>query len=194
MTVSWGRRHAGSCLHYTDRLAAPIAVALELGQAWEQEPFPAPVVPIDPVNSLQEARARMGWAVEHGSFTLIGFSERPDGEDFRALESPPAQLVREREETTLLVRDVQAAAVLARHPGARSVPDLAWIRFDVSMDWDLVGFLALVSGELARAGVPIGAVCGFHRDHVFVAHEHLAKAREALDRLFPKSDSSARAG
>jgi hypothetical protein len=152
------------------------------------------VVPVDPVKSLQEARARMAWAVEDGSFTLIGFAERPDGEDFRSLESPPAQLVRERDETTLLVRDVDAAAVLARHPGARSVPDLAWIRFELAMGWDLVGFLALVSGELARAGVPIGAVCGFHRDHVFVARTHLATARATLDRLFPESDSSARAG
>ncbi len=136
----------------------------------------------------------MAWAVEDGSFTLIGFPEAPHAEDLALLSSPPAQLVRERDETTLLVRDVHAAAVLARHPSARSVADLAWVRFEVAMGWDLVGFLALVAGELARSGVPIGAVCGFQRDHLFVARAHLATARAVLDRLFPKGDPSAAAG
>ena len=40
------------------------------------------------------------------------------------------------------------------------------------MGWELVGFLALVTGRLAAAGVPLGAVCGFQRDHLFVAERH----------------------
>jgi hypothetical protein len=58
------------------------------------------------------------------------------------------------------------------------------VRFDLPMDWQVVGFLALVTGELAKAGVSVGAVCGFHRDHLFVAGHNLPKAEAALGRLF----------
>ena len=56
------------------------------------------------------------------------------------------------------------------------------------MNWDLVGFLALVAGKLAEAGVPIGAVCGFSRDHLFVAERFLERTRAVLTTLFPEAD------
>jgi hypothetical protein len=149
---------------------------------------------MEPVKSLQEALARMTWTVEEGTFALIGFSESPDASDLACLTRPPAQLVREREETTLLVRDERTAEVIARHAGARVERDLAWIRFETPMEWEVVGFLALVSSELSRSGVPIGAVCGFSRDHLFVARARLPAAREALARLFPEGDRRPRAG
>ena len=95
--------------------------------------------------------------------------------------------MREEDETTLLVRAEELAGVLARHPGARVERDLAWIRFEQPMGWELVGFLAKVSGALAEAGVPIGAVCSHRRDHVFVARARLDDARAALRRLFPEA-------
>ena len=150
--------------------------------------------PPEPVRSLQEALAGMTFTVEPGEFHLIGFPGPPSGADLEALASPPAQLVREREETTLLLAGDRAEAVLARHPGARVERDLAWIRFETPMAWDLVGFLALVTGTLARAGVPIGAVCGFSRDHLFVARRHLPTARKALERLFAGGDSGGALG
>ena len=90
-------------------------------------------------------------------------------------------------ETSLLVRAEHAADVEARHPDARCEKDLCWIRFETPMDWGLVGFLALVAGRLAEAGVPIGAVCGYSRDHLFVAEKHLAQTRSVLATLFPEA-------
>ena len=127
----------------------------------------------------------MSWRVEPHSFVLIGFREPPLEEDFAVLDHPPAQIVREAEETTLLVRDVDADLVLARHPTARVERDLVWIRFEAPMSWEVVGFLARVTGALAAAGVPLGAVCGFSRDHLFIARKHLEPARAILDELFP---------
>jgi hypothetical protein len=152
------------------------------------------LVPGDPVKSLQEAVGRMAWTVEEDSFALIGFRGAPEAPDLACLSHPPAQLVREPDETTLLVRDARAAEVIARHPDARSERGLAWIRFDTAMGWEVVGFLALVAGELSRVGVPIGAVCGFSRDHLFLARPHLPAARAALERLFPRRDPSPPAG
>jgi len=127
----------------------------------------------------------MTWRAEPQSFALLGFAEPPLAADFAALEQPPAQIVRESDETTLLVRESDAAGVLARHPAARFERDLVWIRFDAPMSWDVVGFLARVTSALAAADVPLGAVCGFSRDHVFVAQKHLGSARAVLDELFP---------
>jgi hypothetical protein len=145
------------------------------------------MVPAEAARVLQDALARMSWSLEPDVFALVGFSEPPSPEDLACLARPPAQVVREIGETTILLRQADAAPVIARHPAARVEHDLAWIRFTTPMSWDVVGFLARVSGALAEAGVPIGAVCGFSRDHVFVARKHLAVAREVLERLFPSS-------
>ena len=56
------------------------------------------------------------------------------------------------------------------------------------MGWEVVGFLARVTGALAAAGVPLGAVCGFSRDHLFVAEAHLERALETLRGSFPQID------
>jgi len=135
----------------------------------------------------------MTWTVETGSFVLLGFPEPPGDADLACLADPPGQIVREAGETTLLVRGEHAPGILARHPRARLQRDLAWIRFDTPMSWNVVGFLALVSRKLAEAGVPIGAVCGFGRDHLFVARERLATASAVLERVFPGGARSASA-
>lgn len=130
----------------------------------------------------------MTWRVEAGRFALFGFAAVPASADWALARDEPFQLIREGGETTLLVRAERAAEVAERHPEARVERDLRWIRFEAPMSWDLVGFLALVSGELAAAGVPIGAVCGYSRDHLFVAESHLEKTRAVLSALFPEAE------
>jgi hypothetical protein len=90
----------------------------------------------------------------------------------------------------LLVAEDRIPEVLARHPRARVERDYAWIRFEAPMGWEVVGFLARVTGALAAAAVPLGAVCGFSRDHLFVARRHLPAARATLTRLFPEVGAS----
>jgi hypothetical protein len=140
----------------------------------------------EPARVLQEAWAKMSWHLERDAFAMIGFPEPPAAEDLAALSRPPAQLVREEFETTLLVRASEAEAILARHPAARVERDFVWVRFETPMSWDVVGFLARVTGALAEAGIPLGAVCGFSRDHLFLSRKHLEPARAVLDRLFPR--------
>ncbi len=47
-------------------------------------------------------------------------------------------------------------------------------------DWNIVGFFAEISRILAEAGIPIGAISAFSRDHVLVKQEDLAKALKVL--------------
>lgn len=135
---------------------------------------------------LDEALAGMTWTVQPGRFALVGFPEPPAPEDLALLGGEgPAQVIREGGETTLLVPAEVAGEVLARHPAARAESGLAWIRFELAMEWELVGFLARVTGRLAAAGVPLGAVCGYSRDHLFLAERWLGTARSALEELLP---------
>jgi hypothetical protein len=48
------------------------------------------------------------------------------------------------------------------------------------MDWQVVGFLATVTALLAQAGIPLGAICGYYRDHLFISVEHAARAEGIL--------------
>ena len=148
-------------------------------------PRPGPMAREIPEVDLDAALRRMRWAVLEEDFALAGFPEPPDAADLELVRQEPAGLVREGGETTLLVRQAALPGLLARRPHAAVQRDLAWIRFELPMDWELVGFLARVTGALAAEGVPLGAVCGYSRDHLFVARPHLARARLVLSRLIP---------
>jgi hypothetical protein len=65
-------------------------------------------------------------------------------------------------------------------PGARVERGYRIVEFVTPMGWDVVGFLALVTNALARAGVPLGAICSFDRDYLFLREAHLDRARSAL--------------
>jgi hypothetical protein len=62
------------------------------------------------------------------------------------------------------------------------------VTFETPMSWDVVGFLARVTSALAEGGVPLGAICGFDRDHLFLGERHLERARAILrERVCPEA-------
>ena len=140
----------------------------------------------------REQPADMCWREEPGRFALVGFSGSPGPEDLALLaDEQLLQCVREGGVTTLLLPLERAAEVCGRHPGAEQERPLCWIRFEAPMAWNVVGFLARVTSHLAAAGVPIGAVCSFHRDHLFVHVEFRERTRAALAELYPEGDGPA---
>jgi hypothetical protein len=56
------------------------------------------------------------------------------------------------------------------------------VTLGVELGWDVVGFMALVTRILAEAGVPVGALSAFSRDHLLVKQEDLGRALRALGR------------
>ncbi|MCA8981640.1 MAG: hypothetical protein H6831_15310 [Planctomycetes bacterium] len=147
------------------------------------------MVPQQPARKLSDALRRMRFRVEEGRFALVGFDAPPVPEDWARLGDGPAQLVREGGETSLLVPERALPELLEAHPEARVEKDLCWIRFETPMGWEVVGFLALVCGSLADAGIPIGAVCGFSRDHLFLNAARLPVALGVLRELFPEGET-----
>lgn len=156
-------------------------------RAWARS-YPARVSDSnDPAaQNLEDALARMTFEIVPGRFTLLGFEESPQAADLELVGDGPGQLTREGGETSLLLSSERGAAALARHPGATSETDLVWIRFRAPMSWEVVGFLARVTSALAEAGVPLGAVCGYSRDHLFIHERYLEATTSILDALFER--------
>jgi hypothetical protein len=142
-----------------------------------------------PAQDLSSALEQMTFEVQEGRFVLVGLEDEPGPDDLKLLAEGPGQLIREGGETTWLLPRPAAAELLARHPGAHSERGLVWVRFTAPMGWEVVGFLAKVTGTLAAAGVPLGAVCGFSRDHLFLHERYLPEALAALRALFPETHS-----
>jgi hypothetical protein len=80
-------------------------------------------------------------------------------------------------EVTALLRET---ALGHAPPPRQAQKGWALLTLDQSMEWDVTGVLAAVSSALAAAGIPIGAVTAFARDHVLVPGERLEDALAAL--------------
>ena len=63
---------------------------------------------------------------------------------------------------------------------ARVEGGFRFVTLDVELPWDTVGYLARVTEILAGAGVSVGALSAFSRDHLLIKQDDLAKALRAL--------------
>jgi len=142
------------------------------------------------MTTTPELPSEMRWREEPGRFALLGFRGPPAAEDLELVAGEELlQCVREGGVTTLLLPLERVDEVCARHPAAELEAPLCWLTFEAPMAWDVVGFLARVTSHLAAAGIPLGAVCSYHRDHLFVNAGYREEARAALAQLFPESTS-----
>jgi len=145
--------------------------------------------PVAVVKELAEAMVRMHFRVLPGRYTLLALPKEAL-QDACALigrnGTNLGQVIVEQDVVTVLVQEGEATSLANAYPNARVEEDMRLITFTVPMDWSVVGFLSRVAGILSRNGIPIGAVCGFYRDHLVVPEKYLAKARAALDDEIPE--------
>ena len=128
-------------------------------------------------------RARVEVAPQ--TFVLVGMR---DEEWRRLLENP--ELSPRAESVFMLLRDGREVTMLCeeedwrtmRHAArdAKVEGDFRLLTFDIELAWDVVGFLARVAEILAAAGVAVGALSAFSRDHLLVKQADLPKALRAL--------------
>ena len=119
------------------------------------------------------------------TFVLIGLSH---ADWLQLLQQPelsprgdaPYMLLRDRYEVTLLLTsdDWQTMRHAARN--ARVEKDFRLVTFNIELAWNVVGFMAHVATILAEAGVSIGPLSAFSRDHLLIKQEDLPAALRAL--------------
>ena len=113
---------------------------------------------------------------------LFVFCSIPAGAEIPAALNPML-VFREREGTTLVVMRDEAESVGLPYQFASRL-----ITLSVHSSPEVVGFLAEITGELAKAGISVNAVSAYYHDHLFVP-EH--RADEALRLLQGMSRSDA---
>ncbi|AZN97023.1 ACT domain-containing protein [Mesorhizobium sp. M9A.F.Ca.ET.002.03.1.2] len=104
----------------------------------------------------------------HVFVTLPPDAPAPDSLD-------PVMLFREREGTTLIVREEKARAA-----GLEAVFSCRMVTLDIHSSLEAVGFLATITTRLAAAGMGVNPVSAFYHDHLFVPAD---RAEEAMDML-----------
>lgn len=146
----------------------------------------------DTVESLQSARTnaiellkRTRVEVAPETFFLIGLRHE---EWTRLLENPelsprgnaPFMLLRDAHEVTLLLDETDWRAMRHAARDARVEGNFRLLTLDVELDWNVVGYMALVTEILATAGISVGALAAFSRDHLLIKQDDLGKALRAL--------------
>lgn len=134
---------------------------------------------------VDELLGRTRVEVAPGSFFVVGMSHE---EWTRLLENPelsprpdvPFMLLRDAHEVTLLVEEEDWRPMRHAAREARVEGGFRLVTLDVELPWDTVGYLARVTEILAGAGVSVGALSAFSRDHLLIKQDDLAKALRAL--------------
>ena len=106
----------------------------------------------------------------------------------RLLEQPelspradaPFMLLSDAHEVTLLLEEEDWRAMRHAARGARVESGFRLLTLNLELDWQVVGYLARVTGILAEARVSVGALTAFSRDHLLVKQADLPAALRAL--------------
>lgn len=128
-------------------------------------------------------RTKVGVAPE--TFVVVGLRH----DDWkRLLENPELSpradavfmLLRDPYEVTLLLEEEDWRTMRHAAREARVESGFRLLTLNVELPWTTVGYLARVTEILAAAGLSVGALSGFSRDHLLVKQEDLARALRAL--------------
>ncbi len=139
----------------------------------------------DAHSDVTELLARTSVEVAPETYFLIGLRH----EDWtRLLEntelSPrgdaPYMLLRDAHEVTLLLDETDWRAMRHAARDARVEGGFRLVTFNQELGWNVVGYLARITEILARAGISVGALSAFSRDHLLIKQDDLGKALRAL--------------
>ena len=132
------------------------------------------------------------------TFVLLGLS---DQNWTRLLENPelsprpesPFLIFRDSREVTLLLEDNDYERIRHLVRDAKIERGFRLVTLDIELPWNVIGYLARVTGILAASGIPVGALSSFSRDHLLVKATGLDRALLVLNKLFgdsPTGDDS----
>ncbi|HEV2800341.1 MAG TPA: ACT domain-containing protein [Pyrinomonadaceae bacterium] len=135
--------------------------------------------------TVDELLRRAKVVIAPATFVLVGLRH----EDWaRLLEQPelsprpavPFMLLRDTHEVTLLLEEEDWRVM--RHALREARVETGWrlLTLDIELDWNVTGFLARVTEILAAAGIPLGALTAFSRDHLLIKQDDLGRALKAL--------------
>ena len=135
----------------------------------------------DVTELLRQTRVEVAAA----TYFLIGLRHE---EWQRLLENPelsprgsaPFMLLRDEHEVTLLLDEADWRTMRHAARNARVEGDFRLLTLDIELNWSTVGYLSRVTTLLAEAGISVGALSAFSRDHLLIKQDDLGKALRVL--------------
>ncbi|HYH86850.1 MAG TPA: ACT domain-containing protein [Pyrinomonadaceae bacterium] len=135
--------------------------------------------------SVSDLLSRAKVEVAPETFVVVGLRH----EDWaRLLENPELSprtdsnfmLLRDPHEVTLLLEEDDWRSMRHAARDAKVEGGFRLVTLDVELPWNVVGFLARVTEILASAGVSVGALSSFSRDHLLIKQDDLGTALRVL--------------
>ena len=136
---------------------------------------------------VEELLRRTRVEVAAATFVLVGLRQ----EDWRRLLENPElspragasmMLLRDEREVTMLLEEEDWRPMRHALRDARVETGFRLVTLDIELGWNVVGYLARVTEILASAGVPVGALSAFSRDHLLIKQDDLGTALRVLGR------------
>ncbi len=123
--------------------------------------------------------------VAPATFVLVGLSHQ---NWTRLLENPelspraesPFLIFRDAREVTLLLEEDDWQRIRHIVRDAKMERGFRLVTLDIELPWNVMGYLARVTAILAAAGIPVGALSSFSRDHLLIKQDNLGKALRVL--------------
>jgi hypothetical protein len=123
--------------------------------------------------------------VAPASYALIGLRHQ---DWTRLLENPelspradaPFMIFRDGREVTLLIEEDDWKRIRHMARDARVEGDFRLVTLNIELQWNVVGYLAHVTNILAAAGLSVGALSSFSRDHLLIKQNDLGAALRVL--------------
>jgi hypothetical protein len=106
----------------------------------------------------------------------------------RLLENPelsprgdaPFMVLRDEHEVTLMLDEIDWRAMRHAARDARVEGNFRLVTLDLELDWNVVGYMARVTAILSGAGISVGALSAFSRDHLLIKQDDLGQALRVL--------------
>lgn len=92
----------------------------------------------------------------------------------------PFMILRDAHEVTMVIEEDDWRRMRHAVRDARSEAGYRLVTLDIELPWTTVGYLARVTELLAAAGISVGAISSFSRDHLLIRQQDLGSALRVL--------------
>ena len=118
--------------------------------------------------------ANMTPQINPGEYVFASVDERT----LQELSDSPILVFREKEAVTVILRKEVADAKSLLYEGVWGL-----ITLSVHSSLSAIGFLAVITRELAKASISVNVVSAVYHDHLFVPHDRVHEAMAVLSNL-----------
>jgi hypothetical protein len=92
----------------------------------------------------------------------------------------PFMIFRDSWEVTLVIEEPDWQRIRHAARDAKVESGYRLVTLDIELPWSTVGYFARVTEILAAAGISVGALSGFSRDHLLIKQDDLGNALRVL--------------